>query len=248
MCHGDDSRPPGPAHPGEVAAYGELQLVAADGNRLLAYEAHPAASTGRGIVILPDVRGLHTYYRDLAVRFAEAGMHAVAVDYFGRTAQTADRTEAFDHKTHVKQTTPEGVAADVAAGRDHLCSNRGGAVTSVFTVGFCFGGGYSLRQAADQRDLAGSIGFYGTATRALESPRPVSAPLLILLAGEDKHISVDDARKLAGLAQERGLDAKVVVYDGAPHSFFDRTFADYADACADAWLRIADVVGRHSAA
>lgn len=246
MCHGDDSRPPGPAHPGEVASHGGLELVAADGNRLLAYAAHPAAPSTRGIVILPDVRGLHEFYRALSVRFAEAGLHAVAIDYFGRTTAEADRTESFGYREHVDQTTPAGIAADVAAGAAYLRTAGGGAAGSVFTVGFCFGGGYSLRQAAEQPDLAGSIGFYGAAGVALEISDQLSAPLLMLLAGADQRISVDAAHALADVAHGRGLDAEVVVYAGAPHSFFDRTFADHADACADAWVRIASFVDQHA--
>jgi len=119
-------------------------------------------------------------------------------------------------------------------------------VTSVFTVGFCFGGGYSLRQAAEQPDLAGSVGFYGAASRALELSDRLSAPLLMLLGGADQHVSVDDANALADVAHERGLDAEVVVYDGAPHSFFDRSFGEHADACADAWIRISAFVAAHS--
>ena len=149
MCHGDDSRPPGPLDPGQVAAHGVLELAAADGNHLLAYQAHPVAPSTRGVVILPDVRGLHAFYRDLAVRFAEAGLHAVAIDYFGRTTTDRDRSESFGYREHVDKTTPEGVAADVAAGAAYLRTDAGDAVGSVFTVGFCFGGGYSLRQAAE---------------------------------------------------------------------------------------------------
>ena len=80
MCHSDESRPPAPPRQGEVGAHGDLRLTAADGNSFLAYEAHPAESSTRGIVILPDIRGLHLYYKHLAERFAEAGFHAVAFD------------------------------------------------------------------------------------------------------------------------------------------------------------------------
>ena len=253
MCHGDDSRPPGPEHPGEVASRTELELTAADGNELMAYAAHPAApprgqpsgTARRGIVILPDVRGLHAFYRDLAVRFAEAGLDAVAVDYFGRTTTERDRTEAFDVMPHVQQTTPHGVAADVAAGVGYLRSAAGGAASAVFTVGFCFGGGYSWRQSADQPGLAGAIGFYGRPDRAMEAADRLAAPLLLLVAGADQHIAVDDVRAVADAAQGRGLEADLVVYSDAPHSFFDRTAADHQEACADAWRRILDFVERH---
>jgi carboxymethylenebutenolidase len=38
----------------------------------------------------------------------------------------------------------------------------------------------------------------------------------------------------------------VVTYEGAPHSFFDRKQADYAEASEDAWNRVLDFVARHS--
>ena len=48
------------------------------------------------MLILPDVRGLFTFYEELALRFAEAGVAALAIDYFGRTAGTAARGADFD--------------------------------------------------------------------------------------------------------------------------------------------------------
>ncbi|HUR07584.1 MAG TPA: dienelactone hydrolase family protein, partial [Nonomuraea sp.] len=96
MCHSTDSRPPASPVEGRAASQEQIELTAADGNRFLAYRAEPAEPNGRGVVILPDVRGLHPFYRDLAVRFAEAGFRAITIDYFGRTAGTGDRGDDFD--------------------------------------------------------------------------------------------------------------------------------------------------------
>src|SRR6185295_13831318 len=98
-----------------------------------------------GIVILPDVRGLYRFYEELAERFAERGYPAIAIDYFGRTAGVGKRDDDFEYMAHVQQTTPEGIQADVAAAVEYL---RGRGVTSVFTVGFCFGGRNSWLAAA----------------------------------------------------------------------------------------------------
>ena len=89
MCHDDDSRAPAPPVRGEVAAHAGLTLTSADGTVFSAYEAIPAGfqAGGAGMVVLPDVRGLHPYYMDLAQRFAEAGIPAIAIDYFGRTGR-----------------------------------------------------------------------------------------------------------------------------------------------------------------
>ncbi len=116
MCHDADSRPPAPPRTGEVTERGVLELRAADGNRFSAAYAAPAAPPGVGVVVLPDIRGLHPYYVALAERFAEAGLPAVALDWFGRTAGAAGVREAdFDWQTHIPQTTPAGIDADLAA-------------------------------------------------------------------------------------------------------------------------------------
>ena len=132
-------------------------LEAADGNRFAAFAARPEEPSGKGVVILPDVRGLYRFYEELALRFAERGISAVAIDYFGRTAGVEKRGDDFDYMTHVDQTTPEGVKADVRAAVEHLRPP----VKAVFTVGFCFGGRYSWHSAADGHGLAGAVGFYG---------------------------------------------------------------------------------------
>lgn len=244
MCHSDESRPPAPPRQGAVGAAGDLRLTAPDGASFLAYEAHPAEPSTRGIVILPDIRGLHEYYKQLAERFAEAGFHAVAFDWFGRTADTDDRTEGFDWQTHIPQTTQPGIAADVAACVDKL---RGDGAESVFTVGFCFGGRNSFRQAADQPGLAGAIGFYGSVDNVGPVADQVQAPILMLLAGDDQSIRPESFDGLIASVTARGIDVERQVYDGAPHSFFDRSFADHRAACADAWDRILAFTDRHAA-
>ena len=86
MCFDHDSRPPIPPIAGGALDSRELTLTSADGTRLSAFEARAAEPSGAAIVILPDVRGLHAYYVELALRFAENGIDAVAIDWFGRTA------------------------------------------------------------------------------------------------------------------------------------------------------------------
>lgn len=237
MCHSDESRPPAPPVRGEVIGHHDRTLTAADGNVFDAYEAHPVADSTQGFVILPDIRGLHTYYKELAVRFAEAGFHAMAFDYFARTAGRGSRDENFDYMPHVKQTTPEGIDADVRACIDKLRANG---ATEIFTVGFCFGGTNSWRQAAVQPDVAGSVGFYGRPDGLLPVVDQVHAPLLMLLGGADAMIDPASFDPVIASLAARNITVERHVYDGAPHSFFDRSFAEHGPQCADAWQRILD--------
>ena len=121
MCFAFDARPPD--LPAELArppiaggAGAELlELTSADGTRFSAALAQAPEPGGRAVVILPDIRGLYPFYSELAERFAEAGHHAIAIDYFGRTAGLGPRGEDFEFWPHVEQTRPRTVQADVAA-------------------------------------------------------------------------------------------------------------------------------------
>jgi len=158
MCFEPDSRPPIPVVAGAAISHEDLVLRAKDGNRFAAFAAAPDERSEPGVVILPDVRGLYRFYEELALRFAERGMIAVAIDYFGRTAGLDKRGDDFEYRPHVEQTTEEGVQADVAAAVDW---RRERGARSIFSVAVCLGGRKSWRAAAAAHDLAGAIGFYG---------------------------------------------------------------------------------------
>jgi carboxymethylenebutenolidase len=246
MCYTDDARPPLPPISGGAADSGDFTLKAADGNEFAAHFARAAQPTGAGMVVLPDVRGLHRFYKELADRFAEAGMDAVAIDYFGRTAGIGDRGEDFEFMPHVHQTTPEGVSKDVAAAVEYLRSGDGGAVKSAFTVGFCFGGSNSWNQSAAGHDLDGCIGFYGRPERSEPFRAAMKAPLLLMIAGADQATPQEKSVEFEQRLKEAGVQVEAHVYDGAPHSFFDRSFEQWKDACDDAWRRMLDFVKRRS--
>jgi carboxymethylenebutenolidase len=254
MCFDLDSEPPIAPIAGAALSHDELVLEAADGNRFAAFHAGPEQSAGTGVVILPDVRGLYRFYRELAFRFAERGHHAVAIDYFGRTAGVSARGEDFDHMSHVRQTTAEGIQTDVAAAVAHLQGERGGACRSIFTVGFCFGGRHSWLAAASGHPLAGAIGFYGRPGDQDGNPGPASraaefrVPILALMGGADEAIPVTDVLAFEDALIAAGVEHEVVVYDGAPHSFFDRKQEQFAGAAEDAWRRVLGFIDRHASA
>ncbi len=245
MCYTDDARPPLPPISGAAADHGELTLTAADGNKLAAYFARAEKPTGAGMVVMPDVRGLHQFFKELAQRFAEAGIDAVAIDYFGRTAGIGDRSDAFEYMPHVQQTTAEDIAADVAAAIAYLKSKDGGAVGSVFTVGFCFGGSSSWNQSAQQPELNGAIGFYGRPTRSEQFIPKMKSPLLVMVAGADAATTPEQAMEFKQQLTDASVPFEQHVYRDAPHSFFDRTYEQWKDACDDAWRRMLEFVKKH---
>lgn len=245
MCHSDESRPPLPPISGAAADQGDMVLTAADGNKFGAYFARAAEPTGAGMVVMPDVRGLHHFYKELAQRFAEAGIDSVAIDYFGRTAGIGDRSDRFDYGPHLEKVTPDRVRTDVAAAVAYLRSKDGGSVMAVFTVGFCFGGSNSWNQSASGLGLNGCIGFYGRPVRSEAFISKMNAPLLLLIAGADGATSPEQSKEFDRKLTAAGVPHESHVYESAPHSFFDRSFAQWKDAGDDAWRRMLAFVKNH---
>ena len=248
MCFDADSAPPVPRISGASVAHEEVVLEAEDGNRLAAFVATAEEQRGPCVVVLPDVRGLYSFYEELALRFAERGHTALAIDYFGRTAGVEKRGDDFEYMPHVEQTTAAGLRADVAAAVAELRS-RGCA--AIVTVGFCFGGRQSWLAAADGHGLGGAVGFYGRPGTGRDgSPGPadrageMQAPILGLMGGDDPSISVEDVDAFEAALDVAGVENELVVYPGAPHSFFDRKQEEFADASEDAWNRVLAFLAR----
>jgi len=244
MCYSDDARPPLPPISGAASDQGDLVLTSSDGTRFGAYFARAAKPTGAGMIVLPDVRGLHPFYKELAQRYAEAGIDALTIDYFGRTAGMGERDDSFEYMPHVEKTTPETIAADVGAAMAHLKSKDGGAVKAAFTVGFCFGGSNSFNQSAFHPDLNGCIGFYGRPVRSEAFVAKMKAPLLVMIAGADAATPLEQAREFVRKLEGAGVPVESHVYEGAPHSFFDRGYEQWKEAGDDAWRRMLDFVKR----
>jgi carboxymethylenebutenolidase len=243
MCFDHDSRPPIAPIAGAAIDSREITLTAADGNQLTAFEARGPERGDAAVVILPDVRGLHDYYAELAMRFAEVGIAAVAIDWFGRTAGLGRRREGFDAKPHLDQLRWDGMAADIRAGAEHA-ESLGAA--KLFTIGFCMGGRATFLTPTLGLGLTGAIGFYGSPVGAGRggSPQPVDlvdrmeGRVLGLFGGADESIPPAAIGAFDEALTRAGVEHNLKVYDGAPHSFFDRKADQFADDSADAWRRV----------
>jgi carboxymethylenebutenolidase len=256
MCFDLDSQPPIPPHHGAPVRTEEMVLAATDGTRFNAFAAHSDSvnPSEAAIVVLPDVRGLYSFYMELTQRFAEAGIDAIAIDYFGRTAGLTPRDDAFDYMPHVAQTTPETVRLDVASAVAYLRGAPGRVQRSIFTVGFCFGGGNSFLQAAYGHGLAGVIGFYGSplARRGaqvgpIDLVNQFECPVLGLFGGADQGITQESLQAFDEALTNAHVDHEIITYPNAPHSFFDRKQHEFQQESDDSWQRILRFIAAHTA-
>jgi carboxymethylenebutenolidase len=252
MCFDIDSSPPIAPIKGAAIEHFDLSLTSSDSTRVAAFIALPEHASGAGVVILPDVRGLYAFYEELALRFAECGIAAIAIDWFGRTAGASKRDGDFKYMDHVAKTTEAGIQADIGTAVLRLRQSPSVGDGAIFTVGFCFGAGNAWLAAASGHGLAGAIGFYGFPGErrgklgASQRAAEITAPILALQGGADEHIPAEQNAAFDAALTAAGVEHQIVTYDGAPHSFFDRKQEEHADASEDAWGRTLEFIERHS--
>ena len=217
-----------------------------DGNRFAAFEATPDRPTGIGIAILPDVRGLSRFYEELALRFAERGYTAIAFDYFGRTG--VGKREDFrvpgarPADDDCRRTGRPGRRDRPAAGGEQRRVHR-----RVLLRGRqSWLAAAEARPARRDRVLRASgpaqDGTPGPTQRAGE----LEGPILGLMGGDDAAIPQADVDAFDRALDEAGVEHEIVVYPGAPHSFFDRKQEQFAEASEDAWARVLAFLRKHA--
>jgi carboxymethylenebutenolidase len=255
MCFDTDSRPPiDPISGGALdGSHVTLTSDSPDKAHFKAFVARPALPTGAGIVILPDVRGLHPYFDELALRFAERGIAAISIDYFGRTAGKEPRGDDFEYMPHVSAARWETLAGDIKAAVAHLRS-LSPAPTSIFATGFCMGGRLASMSATLGLGLSGAIPFYGWPTGENRNGTPAPAEvadqiecdLLIFYGGADEGITATVRDTYDAALDKAHVKHETIVYPNAPHSFFDRKATEFATESADAWDKTLAFVGSHT--
>jgi carboxymethylenebutenolidase len=90
------------------------------------------------------------------------------------------------------------------------------------------------------------IGFYGHPDRrrndasgpVMEVIGEMACPVLGLVAGDDPSIPAEAIEAFDGALSAAGVPHELITYPGAPHSFFDRRYTEFAAESADAWRRI----------
>ena len=108
-------------------------------------------------------------------------------------------------------------------------------------------------QAAAGHGLSGVIGFYGrpgSGRDGSEGPTASAgkfeAPVLALMGGADQGIPKEQVDEYEAALAAAGVEHEVMVYDGAPHSFFDRSYEEHAETATDAWKRLLASIASHT--
>ena len=66
------------------------------------------------------------------------------------------------------------------------------------------------------------------------------------MGGADQGIPVDEINKFEDALNKAKIKNEIVIYDGAPHSFFDRKFEEFQSESDDSWNRVLSFIDQNA--
>ena len=185
------------------------------------------------IIMIHEWWGLNDNVRAMADRLAGEGYIVLAVDLFGGEVATTP-PEAREKMQKVIENPKQAIdnLRQALAFVDDVAE-----APKIATLGWCFGGGWSLNAALEfSGRLDATVIYYGQVTGDTERLAALQSPVLGIFAAEDRGISVDSVRAFEAAMDELGKDGSVHVYPGVGHAFANPTGRNYnAEAAEDAW-------------
>jgi carboxymethylenebutenolidase len=181
------------------------------------------------VIVIHEWWGLNSHIKHWADRLTLTGRAALAVDLYGGKTAT-DRKAALDLMTAANKDSAKAVATMLAA-RDFVKKDPRVAATKVGSVGWCFGGGMSLRLAIAAPDLDACAMYYGFPVDDPKQLAAIKAPLLGIFGNKDTAITPDKVDAFDKQLTEAKVAHKIYRYD-APHAFANPSGEAYDKAAA----------------
>jgi carboxymethylenebutenolidase len=200
---------------------------------------HPA------LILIHEWWGLNDNIRAMARQFAAKGYTALAVDlYKGQAAGTPEQARELMMAAMQDRSSAE---ANLEAAMTYLREKLG--VSRVATLGWCFGGGWSLSASLLMPDkVDATVIYYGRLVTDPESLQRLQSPVLGFFGALDRGIPVADVEAFQAALKELGKQAEIHIYPEADHAFANPSGTRYnAEAADDAWEKLMVFLGRELA-
>lgn len=195
------------------------------------------------IIVIHEWWGLNDGVRSVADRLAGLGYIVLAVDlYGGKIAATP--ADARKMMLDVVE-NPEDARENIRQAY-HFLEETAGA-PSIGSLGWCFGGGWSLNTALLFPDeLDATVIYYGQVTDDEAKLEPMNVPILGIFGAKDKGIPVASVRRFEHALKNLSKDYEIEVYPGVGHAFANPSGNNYnAEAADKAWQRTVAFLNRH---
>ena len=185
------------------------------------------------VIMIHEWWGLNDNVHAMAERLAAEGYIVLAVDLFdGEVAESV--RDARELMTRVVE-QPDSASENIRQAYEFVSSIAG--APRVASLGWCFGGGWSLNTALlfpDELDAA--VIYYGQVTGDEERLLPLNVPILGLFGEKDTGVKVESVQEFAAALERLRKPHDIHIYPGARHAFANPTGNAYdAKAADDAW-------------
>ena len=208
-----------------------VTITTAGGRSVSAALGVPAALPAPAVMLIHEWWGLNDQIKSVAAALAEAGYLALAIDLYDGNV-TADPAVARELATGVK---PKAATDTCASWIEWLRSHESGS-GKVGTVGWCFGGRWSLN-ASLAAPVDATIVYYGNVKRTREQLASLAGPVLGHFATRDRWINQEMVDGFGAEMAAAGKSAENHWYE-ADHGFANPTSARYDEEdTALAWHR-----------
>lgn len=216
-----------------------------DGEPISGYLARPRTGSGPfpAVVLIHEWWGLNDNIRAIARRFADAGYVALAVDlYEGEMAERPERARSLMEQAMERTDRLERNIEQAFYYLDVMPSTN-----RIGSVGWCFGGGWSLRTALMfPQELDASVIYYGELETDRDRLASLEVPILGLFGSDDSVFPEDMVREFGEVLTELEKSHEIHVYEGAGHAFSNPSGENYeSDTAARAWARTTAFLNRY---
>jgi len=227
--------PAAQAAPADAITTEQVTYANRDGVEVSGFLARPQAADGApGIIVIHEWWGLNENIESMAKQLAGEGYLALAVDlYDGEVAEDRDRARELMMAAGANR---DSLQLNLRAAFGYL---KAQGASRIGSIGWCFGGGWSLQTALLLPDrLDASIIYYGRVVTDREQLASLTTPILGHFGSEDQGIPIEAVREFESLLSELGKEASIHVYEGAHHAFANPSGTRYDEAAATtAWER-----------
>lgn len=213
----------------------DVTYATVDGESVTGYLARPDTADGTrpGLIVIHEWWGLNDNIRTMADRLAAEGYVALAVDlYRGDVAEAPDQARTLMSSAMDRQ---DALTSNLTQAYEYLQLQQN--VDEVGSIGWCFGGGWSLRTAlALPEQLDAAVIYYGQLVTDPDRLAALDMPVLGIFGAEDSSIPLNQVRDFGDTLDSLGTDVTIEIYEGAGHAFANPSGERYVpDAAEDAW-------------
>lgn len=216
-----------------------------NGEEVTGYMARPQVSRNypQGVIVIHEWWGLNDNIKMMTRRLAGQGYTALAVDlYHGKVATSPDSAGAYAREARSNMNRS---IRNLEQAYQYLTQRFG--VNNVGTIGWCFGGGFSLQAAlAMPEQIDATVIYYGSLVTESSELETLQMPILGIFGAEDSGIPPSTVNEFQDVLNSLGKENSIHIYDGAGHAFANPSGTRFnEEAATDAWQKTVSFFEEH---